>query len=91
MSDHDEMTLAELLTKYRDGDNIGWPAAFAWVRTHHASKIAEITLSLAKGGFEHPILLGDDGRVWDGHHRLAVADAIGIRAVPIEHMTGDDV
>jgi hypothetical protein len=28
-------------------------------------------------------MLGDDGRVWDGHHRLCVADEIGMREVPV--------
>lgn len=33
---------------------------------------------------KYPILLGTDGRVWDGHHRLCVADMLGLDAVPCE-------
>lgn len=28
-------------------------------------------------GIDEPILLGDDRRVWDGHHRLVAASQVG--------------
>lgn len=31
------------------------------------------------------IVLGTDGRVWDGHHRIVAARRLGIWAVPLEH------
>lgn len=31
-----------------------------------------------------PILLGDDGRVWDGHHRIIIARALGYSFVEVE-------
>ena len=31
-----------------------------------------------------PILLGNDGRVWDGHHRLVAARRMGIASVCVE-------
>lgn len=33
---------------------------------------------------KEPILLGDDGRVWDGHHRVCAAMYIGESSVPVE-------
>lgn len=35
-------------------------------------------------GIREPILLGTDGRVWDGHHRIIIAMHIGIDSVPVE-------
>jgi hypothetical protein len=39
--------------------------------------------SVVADGFRDPILVGDDSRLRDGHHRLAVAPALGI-SVPVE-------
>lgn len=30
------------------------------------------------------ILLGHDGRVWDGHHRIVAARRLGIESLPVE-------
>ena len=35
-------------------------------------------------GIREPILLGTDGRVWDGHHRITVAMHLGLDSVPVE-------
>lgn len=90
MSDDDEMSLQEILTTYQDGDGIGWPAAFAWVRTYHAAKIADLTIDVAANGFLEPVALGSDGRVWDGHHRLAVAEALNWKSLPVVEMGDAD-
>lgn len=84
------MNLREILTNYSDGDGIGWSAEFAYLRTFHAKKIADITASVAREGFKEPIFLGYDGRVWDGHHRLAVAEALDWRELPVLHGTEAD-
>lgn len=39
--------------------------------------------SVRRGGILEPILLGDDGRVWDGHHRIAAAMHLGMDFVPV--------
>jgi hypothetical protein len=39
--------------------------------------------SIQETGMKNPILLGNDGRVWDGHHRIAAARSLGIREVPV--------
>jgi hypothetical protein len=33
-----------------------------------------------------PILLGHDGRVWDGHHRVVAARRLGLTHVPVERV-----
>jgi len=35
-------------------------------------------------GIREPILLGSDGRVWDGHHRIVIAMHLGLDSVPVE-------
>src|SRR5690606_22968569 len=40
-------------------------------------------------GIREPILLGTDGRVWDGHHRITVAMHLGLESVPVE-FAGED-
>lgn len=90
MGEFPTMKLADLLTNYADGDGIGWPSEFAYLRTFDARAIADLTVSVAAKGFEHPILLGHDGRVWDGHHRLAVADALRWGEVPVQSMSDEE-
>ena len=36
------------------------------------------------GRIEQPVCLGDDGRVWDGHHRIVAARRLGFAEVPVE-------
>src|SRR5690606_24415273 len=40
-------------------------------------------------GIREPILLGTDGRVWDGHHRITVAMHLGLESVPVEFASED--
>jgi hypothetical protein len=35
-----------------------------------------------------PVLLGSDGRVWDGHHRIVIAIERGIDALDVELASG---
>ena len=43
-----------------------------------------LTEQIRVNGITEPILLGNDGRVWDGHHRICAAMHIGIDSVPVE-------
>lgn len=80
------MPLADVLRDYRDGDEIGWAEEFNYLRAspEHRDRLGRLPLSVVEHGIREPILLGYDGRVWDGHHRLCVADALGIAEVPVE-------
>lgn len=40
--------------------------------------------SIRSEGIREPVLLGKDGRVWDGHHRIIVAMHLGLDTVPVE-------
>lgn len=77
------MRLSALLRDYRDGDEHGWAAEFDFLASEHAAKLDLLSTSVQEVGIQVPILLGNDGRVWDGHHRLAVASRLGIATVPV--------
>lgn len=78
-----QMRLSDLLRDYADGDGIGWMAEFDWLDDNHGSRLDMLTTSVQETGIREPILLGDDGRVWDGHHRIAVARRLGMDVVPV--------
>ncbi|WP_217182684.1 ParB N-terminal domain-containing protein [Streptomyces sp. AC495_CC817] len=40
--------------------------------------------SIRADGIREPVLLGNDGRVWDGHHRIIVAMHLGLDAIPVK-------
>lgn len=83
------MPLAELLDQYSDGDEHGWDVEFALLRSQWPDYISILTASIRFYGIREPILLGPDRRVWDGHHRLCVADGIGLTEVPVAFAVDD--
>lgn len=78
------MKLAELLATYRDGDEHGWQQEFSLLREIHPEELAVLRDDIAARGIQMPVLLGPDGRVWDGHHRLCVAYELGLVDIPVE-------
>ena len=86
----DTMPLADLLREYTPGDGHSWADEMKWLKTHNPIQLRLLTMSIEKTGIREPILLGDDGRVWDGHHRITVADHLGIEHVPVKHAGSDD-
>lgn len=83
-----EVPLASLLTVFRPGDypERNWAQEFAWLWDNDGPRMDVITTMIQEtgfSGFSAPILLGSDGRVWDGHHRLAAAMRLGIDKVPV--------
>lgn len=79
------MSLAELMAAFRCGDEHSWPAEFNLLRKNHGGRLRTLFGSILRTGIRTPILLGNDGRVWDGHHRIYVAHALGFKSVPVEH------
>jgi hypothetical protein len=76
-----------ILERYRPGSgDWDWPTEWAEIAQHDAGMaIAALITDIATRGITTPLLLGDDGRVWDGHHRLFVARLLGIRDLPVEY------
>lgn len=62
--------------------------AWSWSVEHAAlanqDRTKELIEKIREEGIQMPILLGNDGRVWDGHHRIVAATIIGIQFVPVE-------
>jgi hypothetical protein len=78
-----ELDDAAVMTVVAPGNEgpLGEDPAPLWRALRH--EMAPLLDSVVAEGFREPILIGDDGRLWDGHHRLAVALAFGI-SVPVE-------
>lgn len=79
------MRTIDVLRDYRDGNEWGWDTEFAWLDHHQGENTDRLAEDVAVNGIREPILLGNDGRVWDGHHRLAVAVRLGLSEVPVLH------
>jgi len=52
-------------------------------RTHNDGQVAQIAASIAEFGFTNPILAGSDGVIVAGHGRLAAAQKLGLKTVPV--------
>ncbi len=74
---------ASIIALMQDGDEIGWGMELNWLWTMDRKRTLELMDDVIARGFKEPILLGPDGRVWDGHHRLAVGLALQ-KSVPVE-------
>jgi len=52
-------------------------------RTHNAAQISQIAASIVEFGFTNPILAGSDNIIVAGHGRLAAAQQLGLKQVPV--------
>ena len=82
-----EWPLARVLAEVRCGSQ-DWPWEDEWAdlaRRHAATGYLETLEQLIReNGITMPVLIGSDGRLWDGHHRLCIAVRLGIENVPVE-------
>lgn len=92
------LPLAQILTFWKPGSgDENWTWADEYSELIGQTRTAE--LSALEGAFprnlrreEHPIMLGNDGRVWDGHHRIVIAIFKGHSLLPvhiIQPITGE--
>lgn len=44
----------------------------------------QVLESVRSEGMRRPVLLGNDGRVWDGHHRILAAAVLGRVSIPVD-------
>lgn len=83
-----KVTLGYILANYTDGDGSTWEEEFSWLENNHAWQLLRLARFSQKFGLPSPsderITLGDDGRVWDGHHRLYVASILGLDTVEVD-------
>lgn len=75
--------LAEVQCGSRDWT---WEEEWADLDRRHAETgyLAKLEQQIRENGITMPVLIGSDGRLWDGHHRLRIAVRLGIDYVPVE-------
>lgn len=59
-------------------------------RTHSKKQIAQIASSIAKFGFNNPVLIDMEGMIVAGHGRVEAAKELGLKTVPVirlEHLS----
>jgi hypothetical protein len=81
----EQMELNTFLAVVRDGEEHGWPTEFEWLRQRDGESIRQIIGSVLRLGIQRPVLIGSDGRLWDGHHRVYAAWALGFTHIPVEY------
>lgn len=87
MSELQTISLKELLTKWRPG-SYEWSWEDEMFDLIEKSRTKEVfqqveQLGIGFANHEDPIQLGNDGRVWDGHHRIIVAIVRGIEHLDV--------
>lgn len=85
-------TLRRVLREYLPGTGPwDWHTEFRLIAHDHVSPGRHILVArLHRMGIQEPILLGRDGRVWDGHYRLWWATHTFVECVPVEVLPWDD-
>lgn len=56
-------------------------------RTHSKAQVRQIADSIARFGFNNPVLAGDDGEIIAGHGRLEAAKLLGLKTVPVVRLS----
>lgn len=79
------LSTEEILERWSPGSGEwDWPTEWANITPHkNGTLVARLIRSIAAKGVKKPLQLGDDGRVWDGHHRLLLARLLGIKDMPV--------
>ncbi|MFE6126775.1 ParB N-terminal domain-containing protein [Streptomyces sp. NPDC056437] len=79
--------LARVLTDVRCGsEDWTWEEEWADLDARHAASgyLDRLEQQIRANGITMPVLIGTDGRLWDGHHRLRIAVRLGIGYIPVE-------
>ncbi len=79
--------LSRILTQVAVGSrDWTWDEEWADLDRRHAETgyLDTLEQEIRESGITTPVLIGSDGRVWDGHHRLRIASRLGIESVPVE-------
>lgn len=86
MSERREMSADELMAKWKVGSgDWDWDTELALLLSPANTRTSVVEGEITEAGrISRPVLLGDDGRVWDGHHRIAIASKLGL-PIPYEY------
>lgn len=84
------MALAKLTRLYATASGHTWAEERTWLETRHPRRMARLRREIAAQGIEDPIRLcrgnpacGPEWHVVDGHHRVVIAEDLGITRVPV--------
>lgn len=80
------MTAAEIMARWRPGsyeERWSWHDERRELEEYNGLFVRALAYDIQAYGIKEPVLLGDDGRVWDGHHRILLAERYGL-PVPVE-------
>lgn len=72
--------LAEIAPSTHD-ENWTWHDEMRWLDDMHAERFAALVADIDRRGQRTPVIVGDDGRLWDGHHRVCALARLGRRWV----------
>jgi hypothetical protein len=82
------MKLNYLFENWRPGSyDWSWDEEFADIMSQARTEPVRKRVESEGIGFADsfaPVLLGSDGRVWDGHHRICLARELGINEIEVE-------
>ena len=84
--------MSHILTFWRPG-SADWTWADEYNDLIHADVTERVRARVDKEGIEFadefcPVLLGNDGRVWDGHHRIVIAIEYRISSLMVDEVRG---
>jgi len=85
-----EYPLAQIMIRYRPGSqDWSWKEEMSdMFSPAHFDKTVALIHSIRKDGIKEPIALGDDRRIWDGHHRITAAYVLGLKIIPTIELGG---
>jgi hypothetical protein len=76
--------LARILAEVQCGSqDWTWDEEWADLDHYRAKELADLETQIKANGITEPVLIGSDGRLWNGHHRLRLAVRLGIGYVPV--------
>lgn len=90
MNELERKPVAQIIAFWRPGSHEwSWAEEYTDLMGRHAYTTGRIRDRVKEEGIgfiDHaaPVLLGTDGRVWDGHHRICIAIEQGITEMAVE-------
>lgn len=80
-----DVPLATFLAWTEPGDDDwSWRSQFKWLEKNHLQELMELRQNLAMRGQKFPIYVGEDGRLWNGHHRVWCAVDLGWPSIKVD-------
>ncbi len=79
------ISMSQIVTEWRPGSH---DEPWSWMDEAHdlwqrePIVMDDLLSDVMRRGIVEPVDLGDDGRVWDGHHRIVIASALMFSRIP---------